>query len=132
MGLVLLLLFIPFQEKGNPVLILGAEIKRPSIYSRERPALEITLSNLGDKPIRSLTFEVEFSDYRHDRKADAIKGALGDINPKFVLLKAGQKKTFRHSLSDYYPLDNWTTDKGKIKILYISFSDGSAWIPEDK
>jgi hypothetical protein len=134
MKTLLLILLFSQSIQNNPILILDVQIKRPSIHARvhERPSLEMTLSNLSDKPIHSLTFEIEFWDYRHDRKADKIKGALGDVNPKFILLKPGQKKTIKHSLGDYYPPDSWSTDKTKLKIKYIKFSDGSEWINTEK
>jgi hypothetical protein len=136
---VLMLLLSPalaqeVETKGNPILLISVELKRPSVHSPsyERPSLEITVTNLSDKPVNALSFDVDFWDYRHNAKIDTITGALGDINPKNVLLKSGQKKTLRHSLGDYFPPDSWMTDASKLRIYYVKYTDGSHWIHPDK
>jgi hypothetical protein len=139
--IILLLLMIPVaaqaQESDSicPIKVLNVLIKRPSVYSSSRydkPSLEISFTNLTDKPIIAITFEVEFWDSRHERSADKIKGFEGSTNPKDVILKPLQKKTISHSLYDYYPLESWSTSAERIKIKNVLFADKTLWLNEDK
>lgn len=132
--LAALLLLLCLQTPTEcPLTVSDVQLKRPNYRIRgDRHRLEISLTNESEKDINSITFELGFWDYRHEQVVDVIKGVAGDLNPKYVLIKAGKTKTVESYLTDYPPPDNWTVDSKRFKIVFIKFVDGTTWVPEKK